>query len=89
MLDMRLILVVEVDRNNLGELGAMGLQILKKRFEAHNQVWLRQFGNGLSFQSGHDDSMSRMTGYGGSMGYEGYDEDSMSASFIVGGPDGA
>ncbi len=56
-------LVLEYDRNENGELGQLGLQIRKKRFESYNNQWLTHFdmlsggighmGNGNHNDNGH------------------------------------
>lgn len=33
-------IVLEYDRKNTGEMGQLGKQVLKKRFESYNKVWL-------------------------------------------------
>lgn len=34
--------VLEIDRKETGELGSLGCEIKKKRFESYNAIWLQQ-----------------------------------------------
>eukprot|EP00605_Chrysophyceae_sp_TOSAG23-4_P001178 GSChrysophyteH1.ASY1.ANO1.1286.1 assembled CDS len=63
-------LVLEYDRHEDGELGQLGLQIRKKRFESYNSKWLTHF-DMLSGGAGHNGS----TGYGNDDGYDYQDDD--------------
>jgi hypothetical protein len=67
-------LVLELDRNDLtGELGQLGLQIRKKRFESYNQKWL--------VEMSHEDELAAAAmggmgaGGGGYMVHGGYDDE--------------
>lgn len=47
--------MLEYDRKPSGELGALGSQVLKRRFEAHNKAWLQAMGGSAALLSQGDD----------------------------------
>jgi hypothetical protein len=49
--------VLEQDRKNDGELGKLGDQIKKKRFESYNSSWLQELANLESESMGYDQNV--------------------------------
>ena len=55
--------VLEYDRKPTGEMGQLGQQILKKRFESYNKVWLANVFDNSSNHHYYDDNDRLMSAY--------------------------
>lgn len=55
---------MEIDRKVNGELGQLGLQIRKKRFESYNQVWLNAAAQNESYSQDDEDNNEDMVTLG-------------------------
>lgn len=63
-------IVLEYDRKPTGELGQLGKQVLKKRFESFNKVWLANFNESQGGGGGYNGMMPAAND-----GYEDFDGD--------------